>query len=385
MSGASGRPGTGRRRGAGPRIERCLSIVLSGMATFPFAPSIAPMLARLARELPEGGYAYEPKWDGFRCLAFAAPGEVDLRSRHGRPLARYFPELAPALGGLPRPAVIDGEIVAAAPGGGAFAALLSRLHPSASRVARLARETPASLLAFDLLADGEEDLRPRPFAERRARLEALLAGAGPPLRLTPSTRDLGAARAWLEGLPAAGVDGVVAKRLDLGYAPGRRAMVKVKREHTVDCVVAGLRTFAGEPVVASLLLGLWSGAGALVHVGVSSSFPEAERRALFAELSPLAVRLEGHPWERGFNVGHGPTGRLAGSAGRWDPREMELDWTPLPPVRVAEVAYDRLDELRFRHPARLVRWRPDREAGSCALDQLGAAARELLAARGTGS
>jgi ATP-dependent DNA ligase len=347
-----------------------------GMAP-PVVPPIPPMLARLVRELPEGDLSYEPKWDGFRCLAFAPRGgEVDLRSRNQRPLARYFPELVEALRALPRAAVLDGEIVVAGARGFDFSALLSRLHPSASRVARLSRETPASYVLFDLLSDGDEDLRPRPFGERRARLEALLAGARPPLHLTPATGDPSVARAWLERSRGAGIDGVVAKRRDLPYEPGRRAMVKVKRELTADCVVAGLRTFAGEPVVASLLLGLWDDTGALHHVGVVSSFPERERRALFAALAPLQAPLAGHPWERGFNLASGPTGRLAGSAGRWDPREMALDWTPLSPERVAEVAYDRLDELRFRHPARLVRWRPDRETHSCMLDQLAADAPE---------
>jgi ATP-dependent DNA ligase len=329
------------------------------------------MLARLSRELPEGDYVYEPKWDGFRCLAFVSPPrEVDLRSRNQRPLARYFPELVEALRTLPRAAVLDGEIVVSGPQGFDFPALLSRLHPSATRVARLRREAPAMLVAFDLAADGDEDLCSRPFEERRARLEALLAGAPAALRLTPATRDVAVARRWLARLPGPGIDGVVAKRRDLPYAPGRRTMVKVKRERTADCVVAGLRTLSGEPVVASLLLGLWDAAGALHHVGVASSFPEGERRALFAALAPLVVPLEGHPWERGFNVANSPTGRLAGSAGRWDPREMAMDWTPLSPERVVEVAWDRLDDLRFRHPARLVRWRPDRDAASCTLDQL---------------
>jgi ATP-dependent DNA ligase len=335
------------------------------------APPVAPMLARLSHELPEGDYVYEPKWDGFRCLAFSAPaGEIELRSRNQRPLARYFPELVEALRALPRAAVLDGEIVIAGPSGFDFPALLARLHPSPSRVARLSRETPASFVAFDLLADGEEDLRPQPFDERRRRLEALLAGAKSPLHLTPATRDPAVARAWLERFHGAGIDGVVAKRRDLRYEPGRRVMVKVKRERTADCVVAGLRTYAGEPAVASLLLGLWDAGGALRHVGVASTFRERDRGALLDALAPLAVPLEGHPWERGLNLTGGATGRLAGAAGRWDPRVMDLDWTPLAPERVAEVAFDRLDGLRFRHPARLVRWRPDRDARSCTLDQL---------------
>jgi ATP-dependent DNA ligase len=237
------------------------------MAAIPFGPPVAPMLARLSRELPTGDLVYEPKWDGFRCLAFAsAGGPVDLRSRHQRPLARYFPELVEALAALPRAAAIDGEIVVAGPRGLDFAALLARVHPSPSRVERLRRETPAALIAFDLLADGDEDLRGRAFAERRARLEALFGGVRPPLHLTPATSDRAVARAWLDRYHGGGIDGVVAKRRDLAYAPGRRALVKVKRERTAECVVGGLRTFSGQPVVASLLLGLWD-AGELRHVG----------------------------------------------------------------------------------------------------------------------
>jgi ATP-dependent DNA ligase len=328
------------------------------------------MLARLAREVPEGDLLYEPKWDGFRCLAFVDGGAVDLESRHGRPLARYFPEIVGALVALPRPAVLDGELVVPRAGGLAFEPLLARLHPSASRVARLARETPAALVVFDLLAEGDEDLTALPLSARHARLGALLAGAPAPLRRTPSTRDPAAARAWLAAPPASGIDGVVAKPRSLPYAPGRRGWIKVKRERTVDCVVGGFRAYAGAPLVASLLLGLWDAAGRLVHVGVSSSFGDGDRRALHARLAPLAVPLAGHPWEHGFNLGASPVGRLAGSAGRWDPAVMSLDWTAVAPESVVEVAYDRLDGLRFRHPARLVRFRPDREARSCALDQL---------------
>ena len=336
----------------------------------PLAPPLPPMLARLARELPEGELIFEPKWDGFRCLAFVSADAVDLRSRHGRPLARYFPEVVDAVAALPRAAVLDGELVVPRAGGLAFEPLLARLHPSASRVAALARETPAALVAFDLLAEGDEDLTPSALSARRARLDALLAAAPAPLRVTPSTRDPGAARRWLDAPPRSGIDGVVAKRLDGPYLPGRRGWIKVKRERTADCVVGGFRTFAGEPAIASLLLGLWDDAGRLVHVGISSSFPAAERRALLELLAPRAVPLAGHPWERGFNLGASPVGRLAGSAGRWDPASMSLDWTAVAPERVAEVAYDRLDGLRFRHPARFVRWRPDRDPRSCALDQL---------------
>jgi ATP-dependent DNA ligase len=330
------------------------------------------MLARLSRELPEGGFAYEPKWDGFRCLAVAEPGSVELRSRHGRSFARYFPEIVEALElvGARRP-VIDGELVVTRGGVLDFAALLCRLHPARTRVERLRNETPASMLAFDLLALDGSDLRARPFRERRTRLEELFTSARAPLLLTPVTREAATAREWLQRFQGAGIDGVVAKHETLPYQPGRRGWVKVKTEHTADCVVAGLRVMedGAGPFVTSLLLGLFS-EGALVHVGVSSSFPVARRRALFLELRRIAAPLAGHPWERGFNLGHSPIGRLKGSAGRWDPEEMEQDWLPVHPVRVCEVAYDQLDAGRFRHPARFVRWRPDREAGSCGFDQL---------------
>ncbi|MDQ3991383.1 MAG: ATP-dependent DNA ligase, partial [Actinomycetota bacterium] len=272
--------------------------------------------------------------------------------------------------------VMDGEIVVATAAGFDFAALLGRLHPAASRVALLRRETPASFIAFDLLALGDADLRERPFHERRAALAHLLADARPPLFLTPATDDRRTAEEWLERFQGAGIDGVVAKPRDLRYESGKRSMVKVKRERTVDCVVAGMRPVPGEPRVASLLLGLYSAAGVLHHVGVSSSFAAAVRAELFQDLHPLAVPLAGHPWEHGYLVGGGATGRLAGSAGRWTP-DMEMDWVPLRPDRVCEVAYDQVDGERFRYPARFVRWRPDRDPESCRLDQLAADAVEL--------
>jgi ATP-dependent DNA ligase len=332
------------------------------------------MLARLSRELPEGSLVYEPKWDGFRCMAFCGPEGVDLRSRHGKPFARYFPEIADALATLSaRHVVLDGELLVVVDGRLDFAALMGRLHPARSRVAELAARTPAAFVAFDLLAVDDRDLRDRPFHERRAALEELFAGARPPLHLTPASRDPAVARDWLRRFQGGGLDGVVAKPESLPYQPGRRGWVKVKHDNTAECVVAGIR--AGEdaegPFVTSLLLGLFDGA-ALVHVGVCSSFPVAERRRLFAELRQIAAPLAGHPWERGFNLGHSPLGRLKGSAGRWDPEEMEQDWLPVKPVRVCEVAYDQVDGGRFRHPARFVRWRPDREPGSCGFDQLGA-------------
>jgi ATP-dependent DNA ligase len=329
------------------------------------------MLARLARELPREGHLYEPKWDGFRCLVFRDRGELDMRSRHGRPLARYFPELTGAFAAVPEPRfAVDGEIVVPAGDSLDFGALLKRLHPSPSRVERLRLETPAAFYAFDLLALGGHDLRGEPLAERRARLERLL-GAGPaasPLRLTPATFDVQVAQGWLERFAGRGIDGVVAKPLELRYEAGRRAMVKVKRLRSVECVVAGVRLLP-DGAVASLLLGLYDAGGQLRHVGVSSSFTRSQRRALAEELMPYAAELEGHPWEHGFGISGRPMGRLRGAAGVWTP-DLPQDWLPLRPELVAEVAYDQLDEDRFRHPAGFVRWRPDREPRSCGFDQL---------------
>jgi ATP-dependent DNA ligase len=301
-----------------------------------------------------------------------APGKVELRSRHGRSFARYFPEIVEALDPVAaRKAVIDGELVVTRGGVFDFAALLCRLHPARTRVERLRGETPATLLAFDLLALDGVDLRDRALRERRARLEDLFDSVQMPLMLTPATREPELAREWLRRFQGAGIDGVVAKHEMLPYQPGRRGWVKVKTEHSADCVVAGLRVMedGAGPFVTSLLLGLFS-SGALVHVGVSSSFPAARRRELFLDLRRIAAPLAGHPWERGFNLGPSPIGRLKGSAGRWDPEEMEQDWLPVRPVRVCEVGYDQIDGGRFRHPARFLRWRPDREAASCGFDQL---------------
>jgi ATP-dependent DNA ligase len=334
------------------------------------SPPVAPMLARLARELPRGGFLYEPKWDGFRCLAFRDGGEIDLRSRHGRPLARYFPEIVEGLQGL-RVArfVVDGEILVLREEGSDFPALMSRLHPAASRVERLRAETPASYVAFDALLVGDDELLEAPFEHRRSRLEELLAPARPPIFSTPISDDPGTAEGWLRRFHGGGVDGVVAKHRSLPYLPGKRAMVKVKQELTADCVVAGYRELIDEPLVASLLLGLYDGAGGLRHVGVATSFTTARRRELLEELAPSVTSLRGHPWERGFGLGPSPVGRLAGAAGRWTP-DMVHDWVPLRPDRVCEVAFDQLDRGRFRHPARFRRWRPDREPRSCTFDQL---------------
>jgi ATP-dependent DNA ligase len=322
-----------------------------------------PMLARLERELPRDGYLYEPKWDGFRCLASRDGDEVDLRSRNERPLARYFPELVRALRTLPAERfVLDGEIVAQD-----FESLLRRLHPAASRVERLSLETPASFVAFDVLEHGTSDVRGLPFVERRRVLEELCADAQPPLVVTEVTDDERRAAAWLDARN--GIDGVVAKHRDLRYESGVRAMIKVKRERTVDCVVAGFRWLHDRPLPRTLLLGLWDADGGLEHAGIVSSIPQSRRQALLEHIAPYVVELEGHPWEHGFLLGGGSTGKLPGAAGRWTP-DMDQDWVPLAPELVCEVAYDQVDGHRFRHPARFKRWRPDLEARACTVAQL---------------
>src|SRR5581483_2018479 len=281
-------------------------------------PPLAPMLARLERELPVGDYLYEPKWNGFRCLAFREGDDVDLRSRNNRPLARYFPELVEALRTLPDDRfAIDGEIVVASAVAFDFTALLGRLHPAASRVERLRRETPSQLIAFDVLEAQGRDLLARPFAERRRALEELLAHARPPLLLTPLTDDADEARRWLDRYQGGAIDGVVAKHRELRYEAGARRMVKAKREHTADCVVGGFRMFADRPLPSSLLLGLYDEERVLRHVGIASAFSESRRRELIGALRPLVVPLAGHPWQRGFHLAGSPTGRLPGAAGSW--------------------------------------------------------------------
>lgn len=344
----------------------------------PVRPPVAPMLARLARELPRDGYLYEPKWDGFRCLAFRDGREVELRSRNQRPLARYFPELVAALLELPLETfALDGEIVVPTSSGTDFEALLRRLHPAASRVERLRTETPAALIAFDLLASDGVDLLEHAFPERRLVLERLLGDAGPPLFITPLTADADEAVTWLTRYQGAGIDGVVAKRRDLRYEPGVRAMVKVKHERTADCVVAGFRWLVDRPLPSSLLLGLYDDRKVLRHVGIASSFSESRRRALLEELGPSITRLEGHPWEHGFQLGASPTGKLPGAAARWSPDDMTQDWTPVAPIQVCEVAFDQVDAQRLRHPARFRHWRADLDPADCALDQLDQAAGPL--------
>lgn len=330
-------------------------------------PPIEPMLARATAALPTGPeFVYEPKFDGFRCLAFCDGAVVDLRSRNQRPMSRYFPELVSILSTFTEPAVLDGEILAYREGVPDFASLMSRLHPAASRVARLAVETPCRFVAFDLLAVGSADVRREPFADRRRRLDALIGSDLRSVTLSPITADPLVAANWLTARSPE-IDGVVAKRLRDPYGSGRRTMWKVKLERTAECVVAGLRFAMDEPSVSSLLLGCYDD-DELRHVGVVSSFTTIRRRELFRDLAPLRIALVDHPWRNGFATEGGPMGRLRGAAARWTP-DMPLDWLPLRLERVVEVAYSRVDGFRFRHPAQFRRWRPDRSVRSCTVEQ----------------
>jgi ATP-dependent DNA ligase len=343
---------------------------------FPIEPPVEPMLAKLADELPPdgGAFLFEPKWDGFRALVFRGGGDVFIQSRDLRPLDRYFPELHDLfLVRLPDGCVVDGEIVIATAHGLDFDALQMRLHPAASRVAKLSRECPAAFVAFDLLAADGEDLRDRPQAERRARLERLIAGAGDPIHLTPLTRDRTLAAEWLQRFEGAGLDGVVAKPADGTYQPGKRAMLKIKHARTADCVVAGFRWHKAGPgeLIGSLLLGLYDAKDRLHHVGVTSSFTMAARRTLAQELAPLRVNaLEQHPW-REWAEAHAAMGstRMPGGQSRWSAGK-DLSWEPLRIERVCEVRYDHMQGDRFRHAAVFERWRPDRQPRDCRYDQL---------------
>lgn len=347
------------------------------------SPPIAPMLAAAVPSIPEdGGWVFEPKWDGFRALVFVDASSVYIQSRNGKDLARYFPELVSALGGHLGPCVLDGEIVVARGSRLDWDALGERIHPAATRIRQLAEATPAEFIAFDLLAQGDTDLTARPHRERRERLVELLGG--PPStsrpRLTPVTEDPLVARRWFEVFEGAGLDGLIGKRADGEYVPGARSMIKVKHRRTADCVVAGLRWHAkAEPgtAVGSLLLGLYDERQALHSVGVVGAFTAARRRELVDELAPLREGAEDdHPWTRA-DEGR----RTPGGINRWNPRIAE--WQPLRPEQVVEVAYDHTEGAmpsRFRHTTRFVRWRPDRDPVSCRYDQLTPPVRYDLAA-----
>ena len=336
----------------------------------PVTPPVAPMLAKLARELPTGGgWSYEPKWDGFRCVVFRDRDEIELGSRNGRPLNRYFPEiLDPLRAALPERTVLDGELVIATTDGLDFDLLSLRIHPAASRVAKLAAETPASFVAFDTLAVDGDDLREEGFAARRARLEQIVT-EGPLVHRTPATIDRDVGARWFDDFEGAGLDGVVAKALDSPYREGERTMVKVKHQRTADCVVAGYRPHKDGKGVGSLLLGLYDDRGALHHVGVASSFAAPLRAQLVDELAPYRDdALRDHPW-RDWGGTDATSTRMPGSPSRWNATK-DLSWEPLRPELVAEVAYEHLQGDRFRHTARFARWRPDRDPRSCTYDQL---------------
>ena len=330
------------------------------------------MLAKIADELPQGeGFLFEPKWDGFRALVFRHGDEAYIQSRDLRPLNRYFPELETALvQALPKGCVIDGEIVVVTGTGLDFDALQQRLHPAASRVNKLAKETPAAFVAFDLLAAGGRSIMELAQGERRTRLERLLGQAAKPVYLTPVTRDRALAQDWLQRFEGAGLDGVMAKPEAGPYLPGKRAMLKIKHARTADCVVAGFRWYRDtQDAVGSLLLGLYDDAGVLHHAGVTSAFTMAMRKQLAEELAPLRKNaLKDHPWKDWASAGDTAT-RMPGGQSRWSAGK-DLTWEALRPERVCEVKYDHLQGDRFRHAAVFLRWRPDKPPADCRYDQL---------------
>jgi len=334
------------------------------------------MLAKRVSALPEGsGFVFEPKWDGFRTLVFRDGAELLLQSRDDKPLNRYFPELVAALGpALPDRVVLDGEIVIARNDALDFDALQMRLHPAASRVELLSRQIPASIVFFDILAEGDRDLRGLPFADRRERLEAVLRGSAPPVHLTPSTDDRALAADWFRRFEGAGLDGVMAKPLTGKYEPNKRVMFKVKHDRECDCVVAGFRWHKqgkGE-AVGSLLLGLFDDAGGLQHVGVCASFTAAKRRELASFLEPYrSDALAEHPWRAwaASEAGAGFSGRMPGGQSRWS-QGKDLSWEPLRPELVVEVGYDHLQNGRFRHTAQFRRFRSDKPPRECTYAQL---------------
>jgi len=338
-------------------------------------PPVKPMLAKLVPEIPPGAL-YEPKFDGFRAVIFRDGDEVELGSRNERPLTRYFPDIVEAARReLPERCVVDGEIILVLDGRLEFDALQQRIHPAASRINLLARETPASFVAFDLLALGDRSYVDEPFAERRAALEAALAGASVRVHLAPITSSVETARRWFDLFEGAGLDGVVAKPPSIPYVPDRRVMFKIKHERTADCVVAGFRWHKkGErTMIGSLLLGLYDADGALHHVGVTAAFTNTARKELVTELAPLREHaLEDHPWRDWAEVQEdaSATGqRMPGATSRWN-RGKDLSWVPLRPERVCEVAYDHMQGTRFRHAAKFLCWRPDKRPRDCRYDQL---------------
>jgi ATP-dependent DNA ligase len=343
----------------------------------PVVPPVQPMLAKSVKGIPDpakyGGLSFEPKWDGFRCIVFKDGDEVELASRNTKPLTRYFPEVVDAMRAqLPERCVLDGEVFVAVGDRLEFEVLQERIHPAASRIAMLAEKTPASYVAFDLLALGDTSYVDRPFAERRAALEEALAGVRGPCYLTRTTTDTGQAEEWFHQFEGAGLDGVVAKPLDAPYQQNARTMLKIKHERTADVVVAGYRehktSTPEKPLLGSLLLGLYS-EGKLQHVGVSASFTATRRAELIEELQPLVCDLSEHPWGEWADWAVANPDRVPGTQSRWSAGK-DLSFTPLRPERVLEVAYDHMEGRRFRHTAQFRRWRTDRDPESCGYEQL---------------
>ena len=335
-------------------------------------PPVSPMLAKPVKTMPAEA-SYEPKWDGFRSICFRDGDEVELGSRNELPMTRYFPELVAAVKAeLPPRCVIDGEIVVATDHGLDFEALQQRIHPADSRVRMLAEHTPASFIAFDLLALGDDDYTAQPFSERRAALVKALDGSGPSIHVTPATTDQETAQRWFEEFEGAGLDGVIAKPLGITYLPDKRVMYKIKHERTADCVVAGYRVHRASGseggAIGSLLLGLYQDDGQLASVGVIGAFPMAERKRLFTELQPLVTGFDGHPWNWAAHEAGERTPRK-NEYSRWNAGK-DLSFVPLRPERVVEVRYDHMEGARFRHTAQFSRWRPDRDPRSCTYEQL---------------
>lgn len=340
----------------------------------PVMPPVAPMLAKSVPTIPSGA-SYEPKWDGFRSLIFRDGDDIEFGSRNEKPMTRYFPELVEAAyAELPERCVVDGEIVIATREGLDFEALQQRIHPAVSRVTMLSEQTPASFIAFDLLALGDDDYTGRPFAERRAALEQALAEVKAPIHLTPTTTDLDVAQRWFVELEGAGLDGVIAKPLDGTYQPDKRVMFKIKHVRTADCVLAGFRwhktSTEDNPLIGSLLLGLYNDEDKLQHVGVVGAFTAARRAELVDELEPLLLRDgDNHPWQEWASAEAHQGQRLPGNVSRWNATK-DLSFVPLRPERVLEVKYEHMEGTRFRHLAHFVRWRDDRKPESCTYEQL---------------
>jgi ATP-dependent DNA ligase len=340
----------------------------------PVKPPILPMLAKRIEELPqEGEWIFEPKWDGFRALIFRDGDEILIQSRDQKSLNRYFPELIdPLLGQLPCRCVLDGEIVIARDGALDFDALQLRIHPAASRVKLLSKQTPSSLVCFDLLAEGEDDLCGEAFHRRRARLEKLFRSAAPPLHLTPATRDRAVASDWFRRFEGAGLDGVMVKQVDGTYEPGKRVMFKVKHERDCDCVVAGFRWYkdAEGEAIGSLLLGLFDESATLQHVGVCASFTKEKRRELLEFLTPYRKHARAdHPWASWADAEAAAGSRMPGGQSRWS-QGKDLSWEPLRPELVVEVAYEHMQGRRFRHMAHFRGWRTDKSPVDCTYAQL---------------